>query len=205
MTVDWHAVLDSVTLIESVAVFAGLFYLILVVFESIWCWFFSLISVTLYFLIFAENQLWAEVVLQVYYFGTTVYGFYKWKYGGDNDNNPAPIMRAGVRRNLIFGGIILTGTVGGGFLLDYFALELFPYLDSFTTVGALVTTWMVTQKYLENWLYWIVVNTAGVVLMYKSELYLTALLFLVYLIIVVFGFLNWIKLYRGQKAAKEKL
>lgn len=198
MIAELQNAIQSVTLLETIAVAAGLLYLIFAVYESLWCWLFSLVSVTLYFYIFAGAELWAEVLLQVYYLGTTAYGFYNWRRGGKMGDEGAPIVFASFKRHLVFAGIILVGTGLGGYLLDTFTGEKFPYLDSFTTTGALVTTWMVTQKYIENWLYWIVVDAAGVVLMYKSGFYLTALLFVVYLFIVVAGFYNWKRLYHEQ-------
>ncbi len=201
MIVELQNALNSITVLEAVAVAAGLLYLILAVYESILCWLFSLISVSIYFYIFIDTELWAEVLLQIYYLGTTAYGFYTWRYGSVKSNveqGRKPILRASVKKHSIFMGIILVGTLIGGYCLEEFTAEKWPYLDSFTTVGALVTTWMVTQKYLENWLYWIVVDSAGVLLMYKSGLFLTALLFVVYLVIVVFGFYNWKNLCREQ-------
>lgn len=205
MIVELHNAINSITLLETIAVIAGLLYLILAVYESLWCWLFSLISVSLYFYIFIDAELWAEVLLQIYYLGTTGYGFYKWRYGGVSKKagKGSPIMIASWNNHFIFSGIILVGTIGGGYVLSEFTAEKLPYLDAFTTIGALVTTWMVTQKYIENWIYWVVVDTAGVVLMYKSGLFLTALLFVVYLVIVIFGFINWRNLYREQQAAKN--
>jgi nicotinamide mononucleotide transporter len=70
------------------------------------------------------------------------------------------------------------------------------YLDSFTTWGAVVATFMVTRKVLENWLYWIVIDSASLYLYFDRELYFTMILFLVYLVIIFFGFRNWLREYR---------
>jgi nicotinamide mononucleotide transporter len=58
---------------------------------------------------------------------------------------------------------------------------------------------MVTQKVLENWLYWLVIDAIAAYLYFDRGLYLTSLLFYLYLVIVIFGYLQWRKLYRQQK------
>jgi nicotinamide mononucleotide transporter len=60
---------------------------------------------------------------------------------------------------------------------------------------------MVAQKILENWLYWLVIDSLSVVLYLDRELYVTALLFVVYLIIIGFGWSAWLKTYRSSTAS----
>ncbi|HKI74702.1 MAG TPA: nicotinamide mononucleotide transporter family protein, partial [Pseudomonadales bacterium] len=76
-----------------------------------------------------------------------------------------------------------------------------PVLDSFTTWGAIVTTWMVARKILENWPYWLVIDAVSIYLYVDRELYFTALLFVAYVIIIGFGWNEWIKRYREQPAS----
>ena len=68
-----------------------------------------------------------------------------------------------------------------------------PIVDSFTTVFAIIATYMVTKKVLENWLYWIIIDTVSVYLYFSKDLHLTSLLFITYTIIAVFGYFIWIK------------
>ena len=74
-----------------------------------------------------------------------------------------------------------------------------PYLDSFTTWGAVLTTYMVAKKVLENWLYWLVIDTVAIYLYLDRELYLTALLMVIYVVLALFGFKMWLKTYQQQK------
>ena len=68
----------------------------------------------------------------------------------------------------------------------------FPYLDSFTTVAAVVTTYMVAKKVLENWIYWFVIDSVSVYLYAARELPLYAALFVFYLVLIVIGFRQWL-------------
>jgi nicotinamide mononucleotide transporter len=77
----------------------------------------------------------------------------------------------------------------------------FPYLDSFATVAALVTTFMVARKVIENWIYWFVIDLVLVYMSWQSELPWTAGLYALYLIMVVIGFVSWLK--SGQSVSFE--
>ena len=74
-------------------------------------------------------------------------------------------------------GSVLLLSAASGWLLSQYTGAAWPYLDSFTTWGAVLTTWMVARKLLENWLYWIVIDGLSIFLYIDRELYLTAALF----------------------------
>jgi nicotinamide mononucleotide transporter len=97
------------------------------------------------------------------------------------------------QRHLVAVATILLASVVSGALLAHYTDAAFPYADSFTTWGAIVTTWMVARKILENWLYWFVIDSVSVFLYISRELYLTAGLFMLYLVLVVVGFISWRK------------
>ena len=82
-------------------------------------------------------------------------------------------------------------TLASGYLLAENTTAVWPYVDAFTTWGSVVTTFMVARKILENWLYWIVIDSVSIFLYIDRGLYLTALLFVAYVVIVIIGFFNW--------------
>jgi len=86
-----------------------------------------------------------------------------------------------------------------GYLLNNHTTAVMPYLDSFTTWGAVLTTYMVAKKILENWIYWIVIDTLAIYLYVDRELYLTAFLMMVYVVLAIFGFKIWLKTYQQNK------
>jgi len=75
-----------------------------------------------------------------------------------------------------------------------------PYLDSFTTWGAIVTTWMVARKIIQNWHYWFIIDSVSVYLYISRGLWLTALLFMVYLVLIVIGYRQWRKSLEASRA-----
>lgn len=190
---------------EAVAVVCSILYLVLAGRENNWCWFFAAVSVILYTILLVEANLWAETALQGYYLFMAGYGFYQWKFRkGKTTREELPISVLNTKQHLLLIGLIVVGTAGVGAALHAFTPASMPFVDSFTTVGALVTTWMVTRKYLENWLYWIIVDGVGVYLYASRGLYLTSVLFAAYVIMVIIGYFHWRNLYRKQDVAVEQ-
>jgi len=75
--------------------------------------------------------------------------------------------------------------------LEKYTAAALPFLDALTTWGAIVTTYMVANKVLENWIYWFVIDSISIYLFISRELYFTALLFFVYLFMIVIGYRAW--------------
>ena len=92
-----------------------------------------------------------------------------------------------------------------GWLLAQHTNAAWPYFNSFTTWGSVVTTVMVAKKVLENWLYWLVIDAISIPLYMDRGLYMTAILFMVYIVIAIFGYLNWQRrlLAQGSPASHE--
>ena len=90
-------------------------------------------------------------------------------------------------------------SVSSGWLLARYTAAAAPYLDSFVTWSAVLTTGMVARKLLENWLYWFVIDAVTLALALRSGLYLTAALFTLYLVLVVIGWRAWFATWRRQQ------
>jgi nicotinamide mononucleotide transporter len=89
-------------------------------------------------------------------------------------------------------GISLTLILAFG--AERFSTAELAYLDAFTTVFAIIATYMVVKKYIENWLIWIVVDLVASGMYFYKDLYFTSLLFLIYTLIAIFGYFKWKKL-----------
>src|SRR6476660_1627300 len=69
---------------EVLAVIFGIVSVYLSTRENIWSWPTALVNVALYFVVFYETKLYADMGLQVVYFALSLYGWYEWLYGGEN-------------------------------------------------------------------------------------------------------------------------
>jgi len=182
---------------ELVAVVLALAYLILAMQQRIECWYAALVSTGIYMFLFWEVNLLMESVLQIYYLLMAVYGWYQWRVA-DRSQTSTPIQCWSAVQHGCALLVVLVLTLISGYLLQLNSNAAWPYVDSFTTWGSVLTTYMVTKKVLENWLYWLLIDSVSIVLYVDRELYLTALLFAFYLVIVCFGYINWRRSFRRQ-------
>ena len=184
---------------EALAVCLGILYLLLAMWEKISCWYAAFLSTLIFLFLFWDVNLLMESALQVYYLGMAVYGWWQWQHGGAGDS-ALPISRWRPRQHATAIAVILSTSALSGWLLSANTEAAMPYLDSFTTWGAVLTTWMVARKILENWLYWLVIDSVSIFLYLDRGLFLTAGLFAGYVVIVIFGFVTWTRHYRTQFA-----
>jgi len=184
---------------EILAVVFGIVSVYLSTREHIWSWPTALVNVTLYFVVFFEAKLYADMGLQVVYFALSLYGWYEWLYGGENRTElhvSRTTRTLGVRLVLI--GIASAALLGT--MLARFTDAALPYLDSATTSTSLVAQWMMTRKILENWAVWAVVDVVYVGMFIYKRLYLTAGLYTVFFVLAVMGFIQW----KRSLAAREQ-
>lgn len=177
-------------LLEAVAVAAAIAYLLLAIRQNIWCWACAALSTSIYIYLFVEARLYMESVLNVFYLAMAVYGWWAW-YFGRSDGQALPVTTWPAHRHAIAIAAITAVAALNGYLLDNYSDAAFPYVDSATTWGAIWTTWLVARKVLENWGYWLVIDSASVVIYWQRDLELTAMLFVIYLLMIPFGFVAW--------------
>jgi len=174
------------SIVESIAVFFSVLYVVLAAREIIWCWGAACISVSIYIYICYTAKLYPETGLQIFYLIMAGAGYYMW-----NRDNKEEIKEWSELKHL---GIIFLGTILTFFMGFYFSIytdSVMPITDSFTTIFSIIATYMVVKKVLGNWLYWIVIDLVSVYLYFNRDLHLTSLLFIVYTIIAVFGYFSW--------------
>ena len=178
------------------AVFLAVAYLLLAVRRDIRCWIAGIMSSSIYFVLMFTANLYMESILQIFYIFMGVYGFNQWKSDIANTEEIS-ITTWNLKTHLIVLGIILISSYFAGYILDTYTDAKLPFLDSLTTFGALFATYMVAKKILENWIYWFLIDSVSIYLFIERELYLTSILFCLYLIIIIFGFRSWLAVFRA--------
>ena len=181
-----------------VAVFLSVTYLLLAIKQNLWCWVAAFISTLIYTVLFFDASLLMDSALNMFYLVMAIYGWYSWKYGnGINKNEELEITTYGLNKNLkIIGGLIIVSLILGYIMANYTSAD-FAYLDTFTTVFAVFTTYTLTKKVLENWLYWIVIDSVSIYIYINKGFYLTAVLFAFYTILAFIAYKNWKKEYEN--------
>ena len=173
---------------ELLGTLLALAYVVLAIREHRLCFVVGFASALLYLWVFWQVQLYMEAGLQVFYAAISLYGW--WHWGGDSQPELQVSTWPRSRHALAF-GLIAIGTMIGGYLLAAQTDAAMPFVDSFTTISAILTTWMVARKVLENWLYWIVIDAVSALMYIERGLWLTAGLFALYSLLALAGYLQW--------------
>jgi len=125
------------------------------------------------------------------------YGYFVWN-SGRRDGGNKPVVVWPLETHLKAIAAIITVSVANGYLLSAFSDAAFPYIDSLTTWFAIWSTFLVARKVLENWWYWLVIDSASVVIYWSRDLQLTSVLFVVYVCMIPIGLYSWNKSMREQ-------
>ena len=192
---------SSISPIELASVAFAVAYLALAIRQSVLCWPAALISVALAMLLFFDSRLYMESALQIFYFGMAIYGWYEWRRGGERGTGVTIHWWPAGRHAVVFAAVGLL-SLGFGWLLSH-TDAAFPYVDSFTTVAAIITTFMVARKVMENWLYWFVIDAVSVYIYWQRDLPLYAALFVLYLVLIVIGYRAWHRDWRAALLAAD--
>ena len=177
------------TALETTAVALALIYVLLAMRQNRLCWVAAFVSALLYLFIFADVQLYMEAGLQVIYAGMAAVGWLSW-----GENSSARTLPVTTRTWQFHGAmliIIAISAAAAGTLLSTYTDAARPFIDAGTTVSAVICTWMVTRKILENWLYWIAINAVSVWLFMDRGLTQTSALFALYILLSILGYLSW--------------
>ena len=192
-----HQLLQN-SLLELAAVIFAVAYLVLAVRENSLCWYAAGMSTLIFLFIFWDVKLYMESGLQIYYLAMAFYGWYQWR-GANRETASLQVSKWRAKQHVIALVLIATLTFISGSLLNSGTDANLPYLDSFTTWASVVTTFMVARKILENWFYWLVIDSVSIYLYLDRELYFTSLLFAIYIVIIFFGWFAWNRSYRQRE------
>jgi nicotinamide mononucleotide transporter len=176
---------------EITAALLGVVYVILAAKESLWTWVFAFVSTLIYTIIFWEGALVSSSLLNFYYMIMAIYGFYAWRKG--QENIKLNISSYSFLKNLKFITIGLLFSIVIGYLSNTYTDAKLAYMDSFVLVFSVLATWMLTQKILENWLYWIIIDSVAIILYWKMNYFATVILFMIYIILGFYAYLTWKK------------
>jgi len=184
-------------IIEGIGAALAVAYLLLALKQNKLCWFAWIASSILYLYVMYQAGLYMESLLQVFYLCMGFYGLSQWtKTINNNQNTYVDIWSIG---NHIFAiSLIIVLSFLSGILLSNFSNAALPFIDAFTTWGAIVASYMVAKKILENWIYWFVIDFISVFIFASRGLYFTSALFVTYLVIIYFGYKSWSKIRLNQ-------
>ena len=191
------SIINSLSALSGWEVFAsvlGIGYIIFAAKESQWCWPLAFLSTLIYTVIFWKGQLPMQAMLNFYYMAMAIYGYKLWQKQG-KANQTTVINRLSWPQQFAFfilGSLLTFATAN--YLISIEASQS-PYLDAGVTVFSMLNTILMARKVLQNWLYWIVIDAAAIVLYAQTGYYATIVMFTIYLVLALLGYISWMKLY----------
>ncbi len=185
---------------EIFAVITGLIYIFLEVKQNKYLWIVGFFSSLVLMYVFFNAKIYAYATIYAYYVIVSVYGYLRWSRS--NKRNDEAVVGAehvlplpsGQRKKisvLIAISLVLSAIIG--YVLANFTDSPVPYFDGLTSGFSAVATWMLTQKIIQHWYFWIGINLFSVPLCLSQNLYWSAALFFVYFVMSIIGLKEWKK------------
>lgn len=179
------------TLVELIGFLSGALCVWLLVKQNIWNWPIGILNAVMFIVLFYQAKLYADMALQFMYVALGFMGWYWWLKGGDNHK------KLTVQRTSLMHGIVLVAIgLGATYLIHLYLVKIgdsAPLLDALTTVMSLVAQYMLTRKLIENWAVWIAADVIYIGLYASRQLYLTSVLYVVFLSLCIAGAIQWQK------------
>ncbi|MGQ7869252.1 nicotinamide riboside transporter PnuC [Sunxiuqinia sp. sy24] len=177
--------------VELLGAVLGFAYIFLSIRQHIFTWPVGLLTSALYVYVFLVSKFYADMLLQVYYVGLSIYGWYFWLKGNPDSEEELNVSRMPLRFYLPVAVVTVLLFLLFLFGLKYYTDSPVPFGDSLTTALSIVATWMLARKYVEHWLIWIFVDFFSAFLYGFKGLWPTVILFLVYTGMAVYGYRSW--------------
>ena len=159
-------------------------------------WPLAMVASVLYGMLFAQSKLYGEAGLQVVFVLVAAWGWWQWRFGTQDGRRPLAVRYLGHRARLGLFALTLAAWPLLGALLDHATDSDVPYLDAFPTAFSLTGQWLLGRKYVENWAVWVLVNVASVGLFAVKGLWLTVILYALFLAMALVGWRAWARLAR---------
>ena len=184
------AALAAIPPAEWVAVLLAFGYLLLAVRQNAWCWACAIASSAIFLVLFARGGLVMQAALQVFYIAMGAYGWWAWRRGSAQ-GAALTVSRWSAGQHAAAIAVLLAVAAFNGWIVARAQGGWVPYVDAFVAWVSVLATWMVARKVLENWLYWIVVDSVAAALYWSQGFHATAVLFVAYVVIAVRGYFAW--------------
>lgn len=184
----------AVSWLELVAFVLALANIACNVFEIHWGWPLTIVASALYAWLFYASKLYGEAGVNLFFAVTALWGWWQWLHG-HRGGSGAPLRierldRRGVRWCLL--GYALLWLLCALLLRGVTDSDV-PWADGFVTAGSVVGTVLLARKFIDNWPLWLLVNAASVALFAYKGLQLTVLLYVIFFLLAIWGWLGWNK------------
>ena len=182
--------------IELTGASLGLLYLYFEYKADIKIWATGILMSLFYVYVFASNEFYAFAAINVYYIIAQIYGWIKWTRKAGEEK---PLCYMPLRYIAPLSGVTVFLFILLGVLLAKMGESTVAWGDSFITSLSIVAIWMLSRKYVEQWIPLIIANLASVFIFFHQELYPTSLMYAIYFVVSIFGYFNWKRMIKKRE------
>jgi nicotinamide mononucleotide transporter len=175
--------------------------------QYLWNWPIGILNNIAFTILFLGSGLYADSVLQIIFAAVAAYGWWNWSRGSKSTEvrNDLPI-RDGTPREAVLGGIAVVGiTFIIATLLTSLTNSTVPYADAFILAASLVATYGQAKKIFQHWYVWIAVDIVSIPLYFYKGLTLTAILYIGFLALCIYGLVDWKRVRGTQNISTPEL
>ena len=164
-------------------------------------WPLAIVSSLLYFLLFWNSRLYGDASLQIFFVAVAGWGWWQWLRGTDASGHALAVRRLAPRGRIAALLLLAIAWPAVALFLGRFTDSDVPWWDAFPTAGSLVGQWLLGRKYVENWPTWIAVNVAATALFAYKGLWLTVVLYAIFVVLSFVGWRAWQRLVTEPRAS----
>jgi nicotinamide mononucleotide transporter len=180
----------------------GVMNIALLIFRSHWNYLFGLVMVALYFFVFWEQALFAEAVLQVFFFAAQGWGWWLWlRVGGDD--NKVEVRWLDWRSRWVWLVAMAAISVNLSWLMEKYTTASAPWIDTPIAVFSVGAQILLAFRRIENWVLWVVIDVVSIWLYIMRDLEPTAGLYGGFLVMSLFGLKEWTEAARKTPEAER--
>ena len=189
-------------LLEAVAAFFGILSVWFARKNNILVYPTGIVSTALYVYILFVSGVYGDGVINIYYTGMSLYGWYTWA-NVKNQGAELPITLLTRRGAFFTSGFTVSNFVVFYIVLRFYTDSIVPTLDAITTALAFSAMYLMARKKVESWAFWIACDVISVGLYIYKGLGVTALQYLVFLALAISAHFAWVRLYRAQQTKEN--
>ena len=180
----------AMSLLEAIAVVLGLINVVLVVQRSLWNYPFGIAMVVLYAHIFFGARLYSDALLQIFFFVVQIYGWVHWARVSAQTGDVAVVrLSPNARLGWVIGCAVATAIWGWG--MYRFTDAAYPWWDGGVAILSVAAQLLMSRRFIENWVLWIAVDVLAIGLYAAKDLWLTAGLYGMFLLLSIWGLIGW--------------
>ena len=182
---------NAISPIDWFAMIAGIVGVYLSIKERILAWPLFILCYAAYVYISLRGNYYAFGGMNVIFVFVAAYGWLKWSKSSSESGGEIRISHLAPTHLWIVAAFICVGTLGLGWLLESTGEARLPYYDAFATTCALSAQWMLSRKYIENWIFWILADMVYLSFFFNDRIWPSVILFITFIFLAIKGWIEW--------------